>query len=64
MIAPGDRSKFEQVANLCFPGEMDFCPEFLRHKTFVIQLSVLTANGVTVNHIVQETGEVILIVFY
>ncbi|KAI9311530.1 JmjC domain, hydroxylase-domain-containing protein [Dichotomocladium elegans] len=52
--------KFEDVMQNLFAQEYKECPEFLRHKTFIVSPSVLANNSVPVHRCVQHEGEFIV----
>jgi hypothetical protein len=48
-IHPQDAEKFEALARKFFPEESKKCPEFLRHKTYLINPSILVENGLRIH---------------
>lgn len=56
-IPQNHKEKFDQVMKETFPQEYDICPDFLRHKTFLVSPSYLEAKGVKVNKIVHYEQE-------
>ncbi|KAI9491044.1 JmjC domain, hydroxylase-domain-containing protein [Zychaea mexicana] len=49
--------KFENVMQNLFPQEHKECPEFLRHKTFIISPKLLHNHSIPVHRCVQHEGE-------
>ncbi|KAI7850121.1 JmjC domain, hydroxylase-domain-containing protein [Circinella umbellata] len=49
--------KFESVMQNIFPQEYKECPEFLRHKTFIVSPKLLANHSIPVHRCVQHEGE-------
>ncbi|KAI8142351.1 JmjC domain, hydroxylase-domain-containing protein [Fennellomyces sp. T-0311] len=49
--------KFEGVMQNLFPQEHKECPEFLRHKTFIVSPKLLANHSIPVHRCVQHEGE-------
>lgn len=43
-----------------FGNDRKKCPEFLRHKSFLVSPSKLAKDGIPLNRVVQFPGEIIL----
>ncbi|ONH64916.1 DNA damage-responsive transcriptional repressor RPH1 [Cyberlindnera fabianii] len=56
-ISQCDKEKFDIVMKETFPREAANCPDFLRHKTFLVSPSYLESRGIKVNKIVHREGE-------
>lgn len=52
--------KFEQLANAFFKDLYKECPEFLRHKTTLIEPKILLANGIKMQKVVQHEREFVI----
>ena len=48
---------FKALLKQHYPQEFERCPEFLRHKTTLIEPSVLLKNGIKLHKIVQGPRE-------
>lgn len=48
-VPSNEAEKFDQVARNLFPGASQECPEFLRHKTYLIYPPILMKNKITVH---------------
>lgn len=59
-ISQCDRPRFFKVMKSIFPREFRGCPEFLRHKTFMVSPVILEEHGVKVNKIVHRQHEFII----
>jgi hypothetical protein len=59
-IPPEEAEKFDEFARKCFPESYKSCPEFLRHKTYLINPTLLLKNGITVHKTVQNPGEFVI----
>ena len=51
---------FEHLANSYFKDMYKECPEFLRHKTTLIEPRVLLKNGVKMHKVVQKAREFVI----
>jgi hypothetical protein len=56
-IPQGDKARFEAVVRDLFTDEYKNCPDFLRHKTFLVSPQYLESKGVTVNKVVHYERE-------
>ncbi|KAI9595406.1 JmjC domain, hydroxylase-domain-containing protein [Syncephalis fuscata] len=54
------RDRFERVAQGIWSPEYQKCPEFLRHKTFIISPKALANYSIPVNRLVQKEHEFVL----
>ncbi len=52
--------RFEQLANAFFKDLYKECPEFLRHKTTLIEPKILLANGIKMQKVVQHEREFVI----
>lgn len=52
--------RFERVMASYFGNDRKKCPEFLRHKSFLVSPSKLANDGIELNRVVQFPGEIIL----
>ncbi len=52
--------RFEQLANTFFKDLYKECPEFLRHKTTLIEPKILLANGIKMQKVVQHEREFVI----
>lgn len=59
-IRPENSSRFERIAQGIFSSDYKNCPQFLRHKTYLLSPTMLAADGVPVNRLVQHEGEFVL----
>ncbi|KAF9565311.1 hypothetical protein EC968_004173 [Mortierella alpina] len=59
-IRPEHSSRFECIAQGIFSSDYKNCPQFLRHKTYLLSPSKLATDGVPVNRLVQHEGEFVL----
>ncbi|KAK5823189.1 JmjC domain, hydroxylase-domain-containing protein [Linnemannia elongata] len=59
-IRPENSSRFERIAQGIFSSDYKNCPQFLRHKTYLLSPTKLAADGVPVNRLVQHEGEFVL----
>ncbi|KAG0304637.1 hypothetical protein BGZ98_005258 [Dissophora globulifera] len=59
-IRPENSARFECIAQGIFSSDYKTCPQFLRHKTYLISPSKLATDGVPVNRLVQHEGEFVL----
>ncbi|KAF9292416.1 Lysine-specific demethylase 4B [Mortierella alpina] len=59
-IRPENSSRFECIAQGIFSSDYKNCPQFLRHKTYLLSPSKLATDGVPVNRLVQHEGEFVL----
>ena len=59
-IPPEESSKFDELARRSFPESFKACPEFLRHKTYLINPLLVRKNGINVHKAVQKPGEFII----
>ncbi|KAG0004839.1 hypothetical protein BGZ79_007973 [Entomortierella chlamydospora] len=59
-IRPEHSARFECIAQGIFSSDYKTCPQFLRHKTYLLSPSKLAADGVPVNRLVQHEGEFVL----
>jgi len=51
---------FEKLANTHFKDLYRECPEFLRHKTTLIEPKILLANGIKMHKVVQHEREFVI----
>ncbi|KAK6464176.1 JmjC domain, hydroxylase-domain-containing protein [Scheffersomyces coipomensis] len=56
-IPQSERERFFDIMQDTFHDEYKNCPEFLRHKTFLVSPAFLAKHGITVNKIVHNEGE-------
>ncbi|KAF9189005.1 hypothetical protein BGZ51_000181 [Haplosporangium sp. Z 767] len=59
-IRPEHSTRFECIAQGIFSSDYKTCPQFLRHKTYLLSPSKLATDGVPVNRLVQHEGEFVL----
>jgi len=59
-IHPSDAEKFESIARKYFPNESKKCSEFLRHKTYLINPSILIENNIKIHKCIQNAGEFVI----
>jgi hypothetical protein len=59
-IRPENSTRFECIAQGIFSSDYKVCPQFLRHKTYLLSPSKLATDGVPVNRLVQHEGEFVL----
>lgn len=59
-IAPGHRKRFETLLRGRFPEFSSKCPEFLRHKEFLVSPTILHQNGIPFYRSMQYPGEFIV----
>ncbi|KAF9897135.1 hypothetical protein BX616_006132, partial [Lobosporangium transversale] len=59
-IRPEHSARFECIAQGIFSSDYKNCPQFLRHKTYLLSPTKLAADGVPVNRLVQHEGEFVL----
>ncbi|KAI7830205.1 JmjC domain, hydroxylase-domain-containing protein [Gamsiella multidivaricata] len=59
-IRPEHSARFECIAQGIFSSDYKTCPQFLRHKTYLLSPSKLATDGVPVNRLVQHEGEFVL----
>ena len=59
-VPPDSATKFERLAEACFPEEHARCSQFLRHKRFVLTPELLRANQVPFCCGAQRRGEFIV----
>ncbi|KAG0212590.1 hypothetical protein BGX28_006026 [Mortierella sp. GBA30] len=59
-IRPEHSTRFECIAQGIFSSDYKNCPQFLRHKTYLLSPSKLATDGVPVNRLVQHEGEFVL----
>lgn len=52
--------RFERVMAGYFPRDRQKCPEFMRHKSFLVSPTNLAKEGIPLNRVVQFPGEIIL----
>ena len=59
-IDPKDSKRFESLATSLFPAAARDCPEFLRHKRYLISPSILSKAGISYTTQVQRAGDAII----
>ena len=59
-IDPKDSKRFESLATSLFPSAARDCPEFLRHKRYLISPSILSKAGISYTTQVQRAGDAII----
>ncbi|KAG0224581.1 hypothetical protein BGW41_005047 [Actinomortierella wolfii] len=59
-IPPEHSERFERIAQGIFSQDYKKCPQFLRHKTYLISPMSLSNVGVPFNRLVQHEGEFVL----
>ncbi|KAG0270389.1 Lysine-specific demethylase 4B [Actinomortierella ambigua] len=59
-IPPEHSERFERIAQGIFSQDYKKCPQFLRHKTYLISPISLSNVGVPFNRLVQHEGEFVL----
>jgi hypothetical protein len=59
-IAPCHRERFETLLRGRFPELSSSCPEFLRHKEFLVSPTILHQNGIPFYRSMQYPGEFIV----
>jgi hypothetical protein len=52
--------RFERVIAGYFPRDQQKCPEFMRHKSFLVSPTNLAKDGIPLNRCVQFPGEIVL----
>jgi jumonji domain-containing protein 2 len=48
-VPPNEAEAFNKLASSLFPGAYQECPEFLRHKTYLIHPALLKKHNITVH---------------
>ncbi|KAI0461052.1 hypothetical protein LJB42_001382 [Komagataella kurtzmanii] len=59
-IPQDQHREFYQLMSNTYPDDAKHCPEFLRHKTFLVDPKYIRSNGITVNEIVHREKEFII----
>ncbi len=59
-IAPCHRKRFETLLHGRFPELYSSCPEFLRHKEFLVSPTILQQNGIPFYRSMQYPGEFVV----
>lgn len=59
-IPQEERGKFFDLMKDLFSDEYRVCPEFLRHKTFLVSPQLLAKHGIRYNRVVHREGEFII----
>lgn len=59
-IATEDQDKFDSLAQKLFPTQFKNCPEFLRHKMFIIHPSLVMAHGIRIHRCIQSQSEFVI----
>jgi len=59
-ISQCDAEKFESVLRSYFPNDHKGCPQFMRHKTFLVSPATLESKGIKVNRLVHHEGEFVI----
>ncbi|EJT98514.1 JmjC-domain-containing protein [Dacryopinax primogenitus] len=58
---PSEKAKaFERTMKGYFPGDAKTCPQFLRHKSFLVSPTILANNSCRPNVLVQHQGEFVI----
>lgn len=52
--------RFERVMAGYFPRDQQRCPEFLRHKSFLVSPTNLAKDNIPLNRVIQFPGEIVL----
>ena len=56
-ISPADGKRFEAFAGSLFNEQSQRCPAWMRHKTSLINPSLIRQNGIKVKKLVHKAGE-------
>ncbi|GMI00657.1 hypothetical protein TrLO_g8491 [Triparma laevis f. longispina] len=59
-ISAKDSSRYEALAASYFPEEANECPDFLRHKKYLLSPSILKNAGISVTRTIQRAGDAII----
>ena len=59
-ISQEDARKFEKVMRELWPNDSKNCPQFLRHKTYLVSPNLLKEKGINVNRLVHNEGEFVI----
>ena len=59
-LDPADAGRFESLVASKFPTAAAECPEFLRHKMYLLSPSTLTRAGIGYTTMVQRVGDVVV----
>jgi len=59
-IPLSESEKFDKLAQHYYPESYKKCPEFIRHKTFLINPLLLIKNGIKIHKCVQKPGEFVI----
>lgn len=59
-IPENQSDKFEAYMQKTFSIFYKTCPEFLRHKNFIVNPEILINNGITIYKCIQEPGEFVV----
>ncbi|WFD20067.1 hypothetical protein MCAP1_002311 [Malassezia caprae] len=59
-IRQADRQRFESVMAAAFPVDARKCPQFLRHKSFLVSPSFLKSQGIRPLKLVQHAHEFVI----
>lgn len=59
-IRQADRQRFESVMAAAFPADARKCPQFLRHKSFLVSPSFLKSQGIRPLKLVQHAHEFVI----
>lgn len=55
-----EAERFERVMGGYFQKDQSKCPEFMRHKSFLVSPTTLAKDGVPLNRVIQFPGETII----
>ena len=55
-----EQKRFETFASQLLPAQSSKCPAWMRHKTTLINPSLIRANGIRVRKIIHEAGEIMI----
>ena len=59
-IRQADRQRFESIMAAAFPADARKCPQFLRHKSFLVSPSFLKSQGIRPLKLVQHAHEFVI----
>lgn len=59
-VPQGRASALEQTMRGYFPKDVSRCPQFLRHKSFLVSPTLLAQSSCRPNHLVQHAGEFVI----
>ncbi|CAB3388861.1 Hypothetical predicted protein [Cloeon dipterum] len=59
-IPPSHHQQFESIAAALLPEEAEYCHEFLRHKLYIFDPSILKKHKIPFEKVIQEKGEIVV----